>query len=104
MFRSGVATAMLVILASCASTDVAKSWEGENVDNLIMSWGGPDRDYRLPNGGRELRFTHERFVDGSSYYCTVTFQTTPQGRVVKAQVDGNIGGCNRLLGSKPAIK
>ena len=90
-----------LLLAGCASAEVAKSWVGSDVDQLIIAWGGPDRDYVLPNGARELKYTHERLITGTSYYCVATF-VAANGVVTKATIDGNLGGCNRLLGSKPA--
>ena len=93
---------VLLLMTSCVSTDVAKSWEGANINSLIMAWGGPDRDYQLPDGGRELTYRHERFVEGTSYYCSAIFKSSASGTITLVLVDGNLGGCNRLLGSKPA--
>ena len=92
----------VLILAGCASTDVAQSWVGANVDSLIMAWGAPERDYELPDGGRELTYSHQRFHSGTSMYCNAKIRTGPNGVITWWNVNGNIGGCNRLLWSKPA--
>ena len=83
------------------SPDVANSWRGAQADDLIMAWGAPAREYQLPNGGLEISYTHERLIQGTSYYCAAIFQTSPEGVIISASVDGNIGGCNGLLSGKP---
>lgn len=98
------AAILLFLLTACVSADVANSWNGADVDSLIMAWGAPDREYQMPNGGQEISYTHERFIVGVSYYCTVKFTTNARGVVINSTVEGNLGGCNRLLGSKPAYQ
>ncbi len=102
--RNALCLLVVLIVTGCASPEIVKSWEGADVDNLIMAWGGPDRDYRLPNGGRELTYSHQRLHQGTSLYCKATFRASPQGVITSAAYSGNIGGCNRLLWDKPARK
>ncbi len=73
--RNALCLLVVLIVTGCASPEIVKSWEGADVDNLIMAWGGPDRDYRLPNGGRELTYSHQRLHQGTSLYCKATLRT-----------------------------
>jgi hypothetical protein len=101
-FRLILCAATLVVITGCASSKIVTSWEGAPVDSLIVAWGGPDRDYRLPDGGRELTYSHHRAHQGTSMYCDAVFRASPEGVITSATYSGNIGGCNRLLWDKTA--
>jgi len=92
---------LLILISGCASWQAtADSWKGRMVDELIVSWGPPASLHELGDGRKAVLFTHSRFVQGTQYYCEVTFNTDPSGIIVSSKVDGNIGGCNRFFGSK----
>ena len=92
---------LFILISGCASWQAtADSWKGRMVDELIVSWGPPASLHELGDGRKAVLFTHSRFVQGTQYYCDVTFNTDPSGIIVSSKVDGNIGGCNRFFGSK----
>ena len=88
--------------AGCASDENARSWVGKQVDDLIYSWGPPAAFHELSDGRKSLKFSHHRLGNGLSYYCNVTFGADDHSVIRTVAIDGNIGGCNRLLGEKPA--
>lgn len=90
------------LLSGCASGDNARSWVGQKVDDLIYSWGPPAAVHELSDGRQSLTFSHHRLIGGNSLYCNVIFSADGQSVIRTVDIDGNIGGCNRLLGSKPA--
>ena len=103
MLMRGNATILaLFLISGCTSSEVAYSWRGEPVEDLILAWGAPARDDQLPNGGREVSYAHGRLGQGTGLYCSATFQSGPDRVIISAVVDGNTGGCNRLLAGKPA--
>lgn len=87
-----------ILISGCASWQAtADAWRGRKLDDLIVSWGPPASVHQLGDGRKAVLFTHSRFVQGTQYYCNVTFNTNPSGIIVSSKVDGNIGGCNRFF-------
>lgn len=109
---------LLLLLGGCAYGAVAQSWEGRPLEDMIYRWGPPAAEQRLSDGRIVAQWSHARtggaFVDtlntvtqptivtAFSYHCTVTARTDTQGIVRSVEVDGNIGGCNRLIHSNMA--
>src|SRR5262245_7503454 len=95
----------MIALASCVvGPERVESWKGHPVDSLIFAWGPPMQDARPPDGRRVLVYSgsYEDEVEETSLYCNAIFRADPTGMIVDASTTGNIGGCNRLLSSKPA--
>lgn len=91
-----------LLLAGCMGGDVLKSWEGQSADNLVYAWGPPARDAKTADGRRVLTYTNSFTIDATSYDCQAMFRVSSAGIVESATADGNLGGCNRLLMSKPS--
>lgn len=122
------------LLGGCASTpppdDVAASWHGQTIDNLIFSWGLPAAINRLQDGRQLVTYT---FLGRMTYdfrgapvrsfmialgnfgagmqgnstpssrltdECTVTFRADNSGIIVSHTVVGRWGGCNNLFAGK----
>lgn len=96
-------------------SETLRSWLGAPVDELIASWGAPDREYRLDNGGRVLEFYDEyetAIYDGVK--TTKTCRPTTYETTGTVQQSGILGGnytyneqtkvrqncINRITGSK----
>jgi len=93
--------ALIVFVGGCASWQAtADTWKGRKLDELIVSWGPPASVHQLEDGRKSVLFNHSRFVQGTQYYCNVTFNTDPSDVILSSKIDGNIGGCNRFFGSK----
>ena len=94
------------LMTGCASKDIARSWVGKKVDDLIYSWGPPSAAHEFGDGRNTLKFSHHRIGGGplgsQSLYCNVIFASDEHGIIQTVDIDGNIGGCNRLLGGKSA--
>ena len=92
---------VLLPLAACADwAGVSSSWQGRSLDQLVTVWGPPQAIYEMDDGRKAVSFAHQRFIAGTSYYCTATFNIDPANRIVSSSIDGNLGGCNRLVGNK----
>lgn len=88
-------------LGGCLGGEHLTSWQGRPVGDLIYAWGPPDKQEILPDGRAVLSYGHSHVIDGTSYDCDAMFRVNKAGMVETATADGNIGGCNRLLLSKP---
>jgi len=98
---SAAVITLIVLVSGCASWQAtADAWKGRKLDELIVSWGPPASVHQLHDGRKSVFFSHSRFVQGTQYYCNVTFNTDESDVIVSSKVDGNIGGCNRYFGSK----
>ena len=86
--------------AAFSSRDIVSSWEGHDVDDLILDWGPPADDYKAKDGRRTLTFSHSRVITGTQYYCDVTFAVDADDVIQSGSVDGNLGGCNRFFAIK----
>jgi hypothetical protein len=101
-----IAKLLLVLLlsgltAGCASyRETTNAWVGKRVDDLIYRWGPPSAMSELPDGRKVVTFSHSRFIDGTQYYCNVTFRTDVSGTIVSSDIDGNLGGCNHFFANK----
>ena len=92
-----------VVLGACAGGDkIAGAWKGHPLDDLILDWGPPAAYYVTSDGRQTATFSHSRFIAANQYYCNATFGTDAEGVIVTAQVDGNLGGCNRFFSDKRA--
>ena len=123
------------LLGACAVTpppdEIAASWHGQTVDNLVFSWGPPAAVSRLQDGRQLVTYTYSGratydFRDapvgsfflllgnlGAGYQghptpssqltgeCTVTFRADGSGVIVSHTVVGREGGCNSLFAGKP---
>jgi hypothetical protein len=99
-----VAWIFAIALVGCASADTVTSWEGRQVDSLIFAWGPPMQDAKLGDGRRVLSYSGSYQIEATTYYCNAIFRADPMGQIVETNIDGNLGGCNRLLSSKPAAQ
>lgn len=94
----------LFLLIGCLGGDHLTSWDGRPEADLIFAWGPPDKADTLPDGRRVLAYGHTHLFDGTSYDCDALFRVSAAGVIQSTTASGNIGGCNRLLLSKPAAK
>ena len=100
---AAVLTLVLPLLVACANWGgVSSSWQGRSLDQLVTVWGPPQSIYEMDDGGKVVSFAHQRFISGNSYYCTATFNINPSNRITSSSIDGNLGGCNVLVGDKYA--
>lgn len=100
---------------------VAQRWVGRSVDELLVSYGAPNRTMDLPAGGKLLTFagTEESApsrigsflfgeqgaildTNGKSYRCVVNFAIDTEGMVTNARVQvrqgrGRIDPCASLV-------
>ena len=79
---------------------ILKAWHGRDLDDMIIQWGPPAAIYTTRDGRRTATFSHSRVNEATQLYCNATVSTDPQGVIVDSQVDGNLGGCNRLFADK----
>lgn len=100
---TAVLALVLPLLAACADWDgISSSWQGRSLDQLVTVWGPPQSIYEMEDGRKVASFTHLRFINGKAYDCTATFNINPSNHITSSSISGNIGGCNRLVGSKYA--
>lgn len=102
--RLWAALAAAGCLLGCVGADRLNSWKGQPVDSLIFAWGPPMQDSKLMDGRRVLSYSGSYDINATSYYCNAIFRADAAGQIIEATADGNIGGCNRLLTSKPAAQ
>lgn len=103
MYGRAVILFLALSAAGCASWQVtADAWKGRKLDELILSWGPPEKVHELEDGRKSVLFTHSRTIQATQYYCNVTMNTDSSGIIVSSKIDGNIGGCNRFFGTKGA--
>lgn len=97
-----------IFLTSCATsakyTEVVKSWEGHDINNLITSWGPPSDLYTMPNGNKMYTWL---YVSSSlvttrynywldrletrqvQYWCKTTFTANKSDRIIYWRWNGN---------------
>ena len=99
---------VVLLVAGCATTGnyekVLRSWMGNDVNSLIVSWGPPSDVYTMPDGrkaytwlrvgGTRVTANYNRYLNmvtaGSvTYWCKTTFTTTPSGVVRNWRWEGN---------------
>ena len=97
----------VLAIAGCATTagyeKTLDSWLTGRVDDLVSSWGPPDREYRLSNGGQVLEYGRGSnrsvqvchptrpicFDRDVSHSCVTRFTTTPSGMIADWAWEGN---------------
>lgn len=94
----------VLAVAGCMGGSTLESWKGHQVNDLVFAWGPPDKQDRLPDGRQVLSYGHSHMIGATSYDCDAMFRVDAAGIVQSAEADGNIGGCNRLLLSKPSAR
>ena len=95
--------ALFLVLYGCASHQaILNSWKSQPSDELIYRWGAPESIVTLEDGRKIITYKHSRLHAGTEMYCIVTFRIGVDGKVDDASYEGNIGGCNRMFGTKPA--
>lgn len=81
----------IAIIASCATTanyeKILNSWIGENVDNLVSSWGPPQSSFKLSDGSTVVEYVRSRNSQIGGYTYTVP-QTTYQTGTASAYGTG----------------
>lgn len=87
-----------MISISCATTarytEIVKTWEGADINKLIISWGPPSDVYTMPNGNKmytwlyvsnsivttEYNYWLDQLETRSvQYWCKTTFTTNQRG-------------------------
>lgn len=96
-----VSLGCVLTIAGCASMEAkTNAWKGQSLDDLVLAWGPPATTQPAKDGGKVVSYSHSHSVSGTSYDCRVWFFADTAGRIYKADGEGSIGGCNRLLGNK----
>jgi hypothetical protein len=115
--------ALLLTLSLCfgCADDRAESWIGQKFDDLIRAWGPPTASATLTDNTKIAEWSLDRNVGGGHRYpdgsggtwtsrpinqhCKVVVEARgSDGVIIKAKVDGNLGGCNTLFRDKPAYR
>ena len=101
----------VLVLCSCAGYDeVRQSWVGRNAGDLVSAWGPPTGERSLSDGRRVLAYSYSGTFSSSTWGgdgyvfpldCTVLFRVSAGGVIQSANLNGYIGGCNRLMVGKP---
>lgn len=100
-YRILLIACVALVAAGCASWQAtADAWKGRKLDDLITSWGSPEKIHELNDGRKSVLFTHSRLIEATQYYCNVMINTDAAGIIVSSKVEGNIGGCNRFFRTK----
>ncbi|MFH0855593.1 MAG: hypothetical protein V1869_03680 [Candidatus Omnitrophota bacterium] len=77
--------AMAVLLGGCASTAKydarLNTWIGASENDLVASWGVPNKTYKLDNGKKAVEYVHKNTVQGGGYMYTVPQTTYQSGRI-----------------------
>ncbi len=95
----------------CVSNEAKMDlWLDTDVNNLIASWGKPDSIIDTDNDRRIIKYSHSR-IGGSSalerhlfpkvFYCNADFVVDNEGKIVEANAEGNLEGCNYLIKGRP---
>ena len=102
----------LLALAGCANApQVAASWHGQRLDDLVATWGPPTASYQMEDGRRLVSWSDSLVtyapVSGTfapiRHECEVRFVAERDGRIVQSSVrDSGFGGCNHLLENRAA--
>lgn len=83
----------LLFLVGCATTEnyekILGSWVGNHVDDLIASWGIPDKSIELSTGGAMIEYIRESTSIGGGGSYSVPQTTYNSGN---ASVYGGLGG------------
>ncbi len=108
------AIAVAMLLAGCTrAPEIANSWVGRHVDELVMAWGPPQGSHVFADLRRVISYGHQSQVSGFNpyapyqtalYECRALFTVDQQGIIVASEVAGNIGGCNGLVRGKPEFR
>ena len=94
--------------AYCCTTNEEKmdSWFGDDVNNVVTSWGAPDSTYETDDGGKIIKYSHlriggatptERVLFPKRYYCDANFISDGNGKIINVGAEGNLKGCNWLV-------
>lgn len=101
------AVAVVIVVAAlttCASRTY-NTWLGANMDDLINSWGPPDRISTLPNGTKVASYTENvgrsrsifPYKSSRTIYCDIEWWAGPDGIIDKLRWRGHRDSCNRIL-------
>ena len=62
------------VIAGCATTanyeKILNTWVGDHADNLVSSWGPPQRSFNLSDGSTILEYTASRNIQTGGYTYT----------------------------------
>ena len=94
-----------ISLAGCAGQSrTYPTWKGAQLDDLISSWGPPDRLSTLPNGNRVAAYSENigsetRFwgVRSKNVYCDIEWWGGVDGVINKFRWRGNAGICKKMI-------
>jgi hypothetical protein len=89
MFRILFTTVLLIaspIIAGCTTTDaVMSSWVGNDVDNVVRSWGAPTKSITL--GNRDVVVEWQWYAEQSQQPCRQTFTADAHGKIISWRYD-----------------
>lgn len=66
MYRSVLLVCFGLIATGCASWQATiEAWNGRKLDELIMSWGLPEKIYEFSDGRKCVLYTHPRMIQAT---------------------------------------
>jgi hypothetical protein len=101
------ALVVILLLVGCSShREVADSWKGRRIDDLVAAWGAPVATASLSDG-RTVTAYRTQFAAGTggmvfTYQCEASFVADRAGIVSSVTVNGGYSGCSDYLGDKVA--
>ena len=103
-----VIVVIMLLLASCATnqkySDILGTWTGENVNDLITSWGPPSEEYTKPDGdviytwlfvgGTQVTANYNSYLNMATansvtYWCKSSFTVGDDNIVKNWRWEGN---------------
>ena len=100
-----------LMLIGCTTNDEKMdSWLGDDVNNVVTSWGTPGSTCETDDGGKIIKYSHsriggatpmERVLFPKRYYCDANFISNSNGKIIDAGAEGNLKGCNWLIKRNP---
>lgn len=95
--------AIALLLSGCASFQAKMdSWHGQKADDLIFSWGPPDSVQMMSDGRKIITYRNTSMRGGNSMDCKVWFFVGADGKIIKSEGEGTLGGCNTFFSQRKA--
>lgn len=94
----------LVVLAGCASRapQIAASWQGRTLDEVVAVWGPPTASHTFDDGRRVISYRSRDIITGFNPYapyqrrvidCDTTFVADARGVILSSSATGGRAGC-----------
>ena len=87
-------------------SQIIKTWNGQNIDDLMKKWGYPQQSFKAPNGNKVYVYSREATYTTPTWttpitnykiyggktrlqYCHTYFETDHNNTIVKVSYEGN---------------